>query len=409
MRCHVALEDAYQSGFVDGQYKGVGPFSLTYLYWVAMRLADFITANLEQILDEWEAYARHIRAAQDLDSTELRDHARQMLEAIAKDLATPQTAEEQKEKSRGHRDSKGSASVNHGAGRAKVGFSIEDMISEYRALRASVLRLWGKETDSVQQCTLDDMTRFNEAIDQAMAEAVARYSSIVKQAQDLFLGILGHDLRNPLGAISMSAQFLMQDANLDSRYIKSASIIYNSSNQMRRLIDDLLSFARTRLGQSMPVSLHQTDLARIVNQAVMQARAFHPDCTIVFDVTGDLHGQWDSTRIEQVFSNLIGNAIAHGDNHKPVSVTLAGNEQEVIATVHNSGKPIPESDLPHIFEPLRQSADSSSGKHQQSSLGLGLYIAREIIHAHSGAVTVASSSETGTTFTVQLPRHRLSA
>lgn len=374
-----------------------------------MRLADFITANLEPILDEWEAYAKEIQAAQDMSSTELRDHARQMLEVIAKDLATSQTAEEQNEKSRGHSDSEDSVSGIHGAGRAKVGFSIEDMISEYRALRASVLRLWGKATDSVQQSSLDDMTRFNEAIDQAMAQAVARYSSIVEHAQNLFLGILGHDLRNPLGAISMSAQFLMQDAKLDSRYIKSASIIYNNTDQMRRLIDDLLNFARTRLGQNMPVSLQHASLARIANQAVMQARAFHPDCTIVFDVKGNLDGHWDSARVEQVFSNLIGNAIAHGNNIDPVSVTLAGNEQDVIATVHNSGKPIPESDLPYIFEPLRQSPASSSGKHQQSSLGRGLYIAREIIHAHSGTVAVASSSEAGTTFTVRLPRDRLSA
>lgn len=393
-----------------GSTKVAVALSLTYLQQVAMHLADFITANLEQILDEWEAYAKEIPAAQNLNSAELRDHARQILQAIAKDLATPQTAEEQKEKSLGHRDNDGSVLGNHGAERAKVGFSIKDMISEYRALRASVLRLWGRANESVQQSSLDDMTRFNEAIDQAMAQAIARYSSIVEQAQNFFLGILGHDLRNPLGAINMTAQFLMQDAKLDSRYIKSASVIYNSSNQMRRLIDDLLNFTRTRLGRSMPVTLQHTDLTRIANQAVMQARAFHPDCTIVFDVTGDLHGDWDSARIEQVFSNLIGNAIAHGDNHAPVSVTLAGgNEQDVVATVHNSGKPIPESDLPHIFEPLHQSPDSSSGKHQQSSLGLGLYIAREIIHAHSGAVTVASSSKAGTMFTVRLPRHGLSA
>ena len=370
-----------------------------------MRLADFITENLEPILNEWEAYAKEIKAAQRMSSSALRDHARQMLETIAKDLATPQTTGQQKQKSLGHMDSEGGASEEHGALRAKAGFSIEDVISEYRALRASVLRLWGKSSDPVQQSDLDDMTRFNEAIDQAVATSVARYSSIVRGAQDLFLGILGHDLRNPLGAISMSAQFLMQDSMLDSRYIKSAAIIHNSSNQMQRLIDDLLNFARTRLGQGMAVSFQHADLARIVNQAVVQVRAFHPDCTILLNPKGDFQGCWDSGRLEQVFSNLLGNAIAHGNNHEPVTVMLASDGQDVIVQVHNGGMPIPISDLPFIFEPLRQSPESSSGKHQQSSIGLGLYIAREIVSAHDGAVTVASSSEAGTTFTVRLPRH----
>lgn len=374
-----------------------------------MRLADFILENTEPILDEWEAYAKEILAAQEMGSAELRDHARQMLETIAKDLATPQTANEQREKSWGRTDSEDSASGNHAAGRAKAGFSIEEMISEYRALRASVLRLWGKSSDSVQQSDLDDMTRFNEAIDQAVAQAVARYSSIVKQAQDLFLGILGHDLRNPLGAISVSAQFLMLDAELDSRRVKSATMIYNSSNQMRQLIDDLLSFARTRLGQSMPVSPHDADLGHIADQAVMQARAFHPDRRILLDAEGNLCGHWDSARIEQVFSNLLGNAIAHGSNGEPVSVMLVDHEQDVIATVHNSGKPIPESDIPHIFEPLRQSLGSAGAKRRPAGLGLGLYIAREIVHAHEGVITVESGSDTGTTFTVRLPRRRSSA
>lgn len=380
-----------------------------------MRLSEFITANLEPILIEWETYAKEIRAAQGMNSEELRDHARQILEAIAKDLAMSQTEEVQKEKSKGHsqankRAGNGeSASESHALERAKSGFSIEDMIAEYRALRASVLRLWGKDSDVVEQCDLDDMTRFNEGIDQAVAESVARYSSTVKQAQDLFLGILGHDLRNPLGAITITAQFLLQNTLLDSRLIKPISIIHNSGTQMSDLIDDLLDFTRTRLGQGMPISPKQMDLADIVRQAVLEACAFHPERAISFDATGELTGNWDSARIGQVFANLIGNAIKHGSGSVPIDVVLSGQGEDVMATVHNGGKPIPENEIPKIFEPLHRSLSPSTGNRRDYSLGLGLYIAREIIQAHGGTVNVASSMEEGTTFTIRLPRQRIAA
>lgn len=380
-----------------------------------MRLSEFITANLEPILSEWETYAKEIRAAQGMNSDELRDHARQILEAIAKDLATPQTEEGQKEKSKGHRQADRhagngeSAPESHASERAKSGFSIEEVIAEYRALRASVLRLWGKNSDAVEQCDLDDMTRFNEGIDQAVAESVARYSSTVRQGQDLFLGILGHDLRNPLGAITISAQFLLQNALLDSRLIKPVAIIHNSGIQMSDLIDDLLDFTRTRLGQGMPISPRQVDLADIVRQVVLEACAFHPERAISFDAMGELSGHWDSARIGQVFSNLIGNAIKHGSGSVPIDVVLSGQGDVVLATVHNGGNPIPEEEIPKIFEPLHRSLSPSTGNRRDYSLGLGLYIAREIIQAHGGTVTVASSMETGTTFTIRLPRRRTPA
>jgi len=382
---------------------------------LAMRLSDFIVDNLELILNEWECYAKQIPAAQGMDREELRDHAEQMLEAIVKDLKTPQTAEEQKEKSIGRGREKGlganeeSGAERHGSVRVKAGFSIEDLISEFRALRASVLRLWGKSSNTPKQSDLDDMTRFNEAVDQAIAESVVRYSSLVKQSQDVFLGILGHDLRNPLGAITMSAQYLMQSTSLESRYIKAAAMIYNSSKQMSQLVHDLLDFTRTRLGQRMPIEPEQTSLEDIVQQAVAQASAFHPEHTILLDATGDLSGQWDAARIGQVFSNLIDNAIKHGSRDMPINVVLSGDSENAIATVHNSGDPIPKDDISHVFEPLRRSPASSAGERHDSGLGLGLYITQEIIQAHGGGVTVVSSMEEGTTFTVQLPRRRAPA
>jgi signal transduction histidine kinase len=345
-----------------------------------------------------------------MNAAALRDHGRQLLETIAKDLATPQSQEEEKEKSMGHGPAQGhgvdeeSAPELHAAVRAKAGFSIEELVSEYRALRASVLRQWEKKSDPLEELHQHDVARFNEAIDQAVAESVARYAAVVKQAQDMFLGVLGHDLRTPLGAIIMSAQLLMQNTSADSKYIKAASLIYSSGKQMRKLVNDLLDFTRTRLGQPMPVSLTQTNLAEVAEQAVAQARAFHPDYAISFDAAGDLNGQWDSARIEQVFSNLIGNAIQHGSGIEPVVVRLDGQAQEALATIHNGGNPIPENEIAHVFEPLRRSLNTSGKNPCDAGLGLGLYIAEQIVQAHHGTITVESCMEKGTTLTIRLPR-----
>jgi signal transduction histidine kinase len=254
------------------------------------------------------------------------------------------------------------------------------------------------------------MTRFNEAIDQAVTESVARYSSEVKRAQDLFLGILGHDLRNPLGAIIMSARFLIQDVTLAGKHIKAASIIHNSGMMMSQLINDLLDFARTRLGQSLPISPSATNLADIVEHTVTEIRAFHPDRTTIMEVNGDVKGTWDHARIAEVFSNLLGNAIRYGATNEPVSIILSGQEGDhVIATVHNGGNPIPEDEIPYIFDPMRRPGTASADGSKGSGLGLGLYIVREIIKAHGGTIDVVSSVENGTRFTVRIPRQYRSA
>lgn len=373
-----------------------------------MRLADYIAENQESVLDEWEAYAREIPSSRGMEKEALRDHARQMLLAIVDDLRTPQSAQEQKDKSRGRgkqaNDGVESGAEQHASGRLRAGFSLNDLISEFRALRASVLRLWGKSSAQAQQSDLDDITRFNEAIDQAVAESVARYTATVGQAQDVFLGMLGHDLRNPLGAITMSAQFLMQDRALDARHVKAATMIYSSSKQMGRLIGDLLDFTRTRLGRGIPLSCAQTDLADLLRQTVAQACAFHPERSIELDANADATGVWDAARIGQVFSNLIANAIKHGDPDAPVNVKLQGDADSVTAIIHNLGEPIPDDALPRIFDPLCQVSPKTTAPPDAAGIGLGLYITREIVQAHAGTVSVSSTQDQGTTFTVRLPR-----
>jgi len=376
-----------------------------------MRLHEFITANVEALLDDWERYAVQIPAAREMNKEELRDHAREMLETIAKDLTTPQSADEQQKKSEGAGQGKGneakseSAAQKHASVRMKAGFTVEDLISEFCALRATVLRHTEQAASKDHRPNLEEMTRFNEAIDQAVAESVARHSDMIRKSQDVFLSILGHDLRNPLGAVSMSAQYLMQSQTLESRHIKAAAMIYNSSKQMQQLIADLLDFTRTRLGQGMPMKPEPANIAEVARHAVAQACAFHPEHQILLDMTGKLSGFWDADRIGQVFSNLIGNAVKHGSADVPIAVVLNGEDEgEIVATVHNGGTPIPEDDLPRIFEPLCRASTSSRQERNDSGLGLGLFIAREIVQAHGGVLGVDSSLANGTTFTMRLPR-----
>jgi len=163
-------------------------------------------------------------------------------------------------------------------------------------------------------------------------------------------------------------------------------------------------FTRTRLGKGIPVSCEQTDLAWLVRQAVDQASAYHPERSITLDVADDPAGQWDTARIGQVFSNLLGNAIKHGDRDAPIRVALSGDADSVMASVNNRGTPIPAAELPQIFDPLHQAPGAGKGHPNDAGIGLGLYITREIVHAHGGTVGLTSSMEDGTTFTVVLPR-----
>jgi signal transduction histidine kinase len=377
-----------------------------------MRLAEFIVANREPILVEWEAFARTCAPASGtMDITALRDHADEMLTAIAADLRTPQDRFAQSEKSKGRAwvEDPGvpTAAEEHGAGRAESGFSVGQMIAEYRALRASVIRLWTKAKGELLPDDVEDLTRFNEAIDQSLAESVTRYHQDLEQSKEIFLAILGHDLRTPLGAIYTSARFMLDTGDLEEPHRTLAARITGSARRTLQMVGDLLDFTRSRLGGGIPVVRAEMNLGRVVREAVDEISAAHPDCHIQVDTRGEQRGEWDQARISQALANLIGNAVQHGAPGTTVTVTVHGDEQEVAVVIHNRGVAIPVDDLDGIFNPMkeRESPRPASGRGPTGSLGLGLYIAERIVSAHHGRIRVESSEAAGTTFTVHLPRH----
>jgi signal transduction histidine kinase len=375
-----------------------------------MTLSTFILENLEPILTEWESFARTILPASDgMSSEELRDDAEQMLITIARDMATAQSAAAQLDKSRGRQprgaDDGDTASEVHAGDRLHSGFNLNELVGEYRALRATVIRLWTSEMGDANRANLDELTRFNEALDQAECEAVARYTSRVERARDLLLGALGHDLRNPLSAVAYSARYLLQADKLDGGLTKAVTRIVTAAARMQAMIRDLLDFAQTRLGAQLPMARASMNMGGACRAAIEEIGAFHPERTLVLDSTGDLGGSWDAERIGQMLSNLIINAVKHGAPDGPIRVSAFALDADVGVSVHNEGPPIPKHMWRRIFEPLAHgTVEERNGPRAERSLGLGLYIACEIAKSHGGSLKLTSSAEDGTTFTAVLPR-----
>ena len=373
-----------------------------------MRLADFIRQNLEQILQEWEDFAVTLQPLAEETQKKLRDHAAQMLAVICTDLETEQCELDSIEKSKGNAPDveADTAAEVHAEDRLHSGFSTEELMAEYRALRSSVLRLWQREVKQADEVAMSDMVRFNEAIDQAVNESVARYSQMMRESQNVFLAILGHDVRNPLGAITMGAQLLSHSPELPDNLATVASRINASAQRIKGLVADLIDFSTGNLGRGIPIKPEPIDFAVECRRIVDEMRTFHPDRELKVEMSGDLNVRWDGARMHQALSNLIGNAIQHGDAAHPVWIAVEAGA-EVVISVTNMGPRVEPARLRAMFDPGRRftirSAGASAGG-DASNLGLGLYITREIIHAHGGEIRVSSSDADGTVFAATLPR-----
>jgi signal transduction histidine kinase len=344
----------------------------------------------------------------------LRDHAEAILHACVSDMGAAQTAQQSDSKSKGHGGASGTvgdclddASSVHGVGRVGSGFNLNEVVSEYRALRASVLRLWRESAPASDLRDLDDITRFNETLDQSLAKAVASYTHRVDQSRRMFLAILSHDLRNPLNGISMSAQFASLHSEGDPETSEAFSQIETSVQAMSRLIQDLLDFAATGLGASMPLVMAPVNLEQLCREVLDELKAANPNRMLRMDARGDLTCSCDGARLRQVLSNLLGNALEHGSNDCEVELSIVSEEPHIILAVRNQGPPIAPDLLPTVFDPLvREMSTDAQQQRRAGSVGLGLYIAREIVTSHGGTIDVTSSAESGTVFTVRVPRHQ---
>lgn len=372
-----------------------------------MRFSAFIKDNLGAIVDEWEAFARTLRpSANDMSVPALRNHAREMLLAIAADMETSQTRKERSDKSKCMELETGmpeSAASAHGALRQLAGFDLVQLFGEFRAMRASVLAMWRRSDPTIDgPGAIEEIARFNEGIDQALAESVDRYSTDIAT----FLAVIGHDLRSPLWAIQGTSELLAAQNVSDATRQEAMRRITRSAKVMGRLIGDLLEYTGTQLGRGIPVQRSLCDMGAVCEEALEVMQAAYPQQEFVHRRSGDLQFQADGTRLQQVLANLLNNAVHHGGQLTPITMTVDGEADEIVVTVTNAGKPIPPAALHSIFEPLLQVPVDKSQPHKApyTGLGMGLFIVREIVQRHQGSVEVKSTEATGTVFTVRLPR-----
>ncbi len=371
-----------------------------------MGLAAFIRSEQDVIVAEWEAFAQtYLPAAAHMDRAALRDHIAGLLRFIADDLETFETERERKEKSQGQGPKEGgandSAAETHADLRFAGGFDTVEMISEFRALRASVIKLWRAEWHRTED-VLPDLLRFNEAIDQILTESLSRFVEKLNYSGNLFAGTLVHDFRGPLKAICDSSRALSKRGGLDEEQVNLVSRIETNASRVTGLVSDLIDALRIRL-DDMPIARAPMDLGIAVQEAARESRAAYPDRNISTEASGDLKGEWDCARVGQLVSNLIGHAVLHGLKTSAIDVAAKGAGEEVILSVHNAGA-IPRGAAATVFEPLRRGESENRNGSEKARLDLALFIAKGIATAHGGTITVTSSEEEGTTFTAHLPR-----
>jgi PAS domain S-box-containing protein len=248
------------------------------------------------------------------------------------------------------------------------------------------------------RCFTRDITD-RKRLDEELVRRNEELSRIVRFTE-MFVGILGHDLRNPLSAVSTAAGLLMRRYS-EEGVTRPAQRIVTSAGRMGRMIDQLLDFTRIRLGQGLAIERRATDLARTCRAVCEELETdAHPPVRLA--VSGDVVGSWDGDHLAQLISNLVGNALTHGEKGSPVLLRLDGGQTEqVVLEVANEGV-IPADLLPVIFDPFRTGLDTKSER--SSGLGLGLYISHQIVRAHGGTISVRSSLDEGTRFVILLPR-----
>jgi signal transduction histidine kinase len=374
-----------------------------------MKLSTFIIVNMAEILTEWDRFARTLEPDETLSKKVIRDHAEQILRAIALDIDTDQNSKQQQEKSQGLSPDTmavSGASV-HGIARQTDGFTLLQLTAEFRALRATVQRLWFALGNELTNAHSADLIRFNEAIDQALAESVVTYAEQATRAKDTFLAILSHDLRSPLATIAMSGSLLNQPGITTEYVVKVASRIRRSASVMNSMVNDLLEYARAELGGEMPMSFSTTNMVDICEAAIADAAAVHPNCPFIFTPCEPVNGSFDQVRLQQVFTNLLNNAAQYRGDTMPVTLTLSSNDDCATISIQNSGALIPQAAIDAIFDPMVQLAITPDQNERAStSLGLGLYIAKKITEAHDGSISVESNNLTGTIFSVVIPQTR---
>jgi signal transduction histidine kinase len=378
-----------------------------------MRLSDFIRTHSEQIATEWEAFARTCSpAAAKMNIDQLRDHILPLLRFVADDMDAPQTGFQQSEKAQGRQPLakvEASEAETHAALRIIDGFTVDQVIGEFRALRASILRLWIEGGSANIQADPTQITRFNESIDQMLTESVTRHGQLESQArehstsQDAFLATLSHELRGPLAAIVNGVYIVKASGATNASLAPIAAMMSRQTQHLRRLLDDLLDLARISRNR-LSISRVPTDIRQCVQDALDAnsdglAQGAHilklhiPDAPLV--------GEVDCTRIVQVISILLNNAVKYSPAGSSINVSLTRENEHALISVRDDGNGIAAEMLPRIFDAFYVTKESNLAK---QGLGIGLWLARRLVELHAGTIVAKSDGPTrGAEFCAAIP------
>jgi signal transduction histidine kinase len=375
-----------------------------------MKLSEFIRNNKDEIVHEWERFARTcLPAAEGMQPEELRNHAADLLAFIATDMDTPQTGSEQASKSWGHaaRSDADTDAERHAILRVADGFTIEQVVGEFRALRASVLHMGAEKPLDPHS---EEITRFNECIDQLLAESVVRHAEMSAERvrresrqKDEFISALSHELRNPVGAISSAVQVLNVRGSTDPVSARAVDILTRQTGHLARLLDDILDVARISRGR-VTLKMEPVDLRGCVQDAVEGNKQLFEE--MEHDISVDMPSEpvimhIDCTRVAQVLANLINNAAKYSPPRSTLRVALQLRSDEAEIAVCDNGIGIEPHLLPHMFEAFYI---SDSGNHGKRGLGIGLWLSRQLIEMQGGRITVHSDGPgTGAVFRIRLP------
>jgi len=370
-----------------------------------MQLSTFIVASLDTIVEEWQAFG--LPSAPSLsraETAEIRDCLKGVLLAIARDMERDGAgAVAQRHAGAMVREASADRlpSIRHGRLRQQYGIGAGQLVEEFGSLRATVLAGARKDSGSV----LHQSLRFNQAVDAALRDSAEGFTQALIATRDADLFTLAQDLRNPLSAIHVASSVLARPDFGPEIRRNSTRRVRAALTQMDGLVSNLLEYTRRRSAPGIPVDQSSCDLKQVCEASIETVRTAHPARTFHLAVSDELVLCADAPRIQQALSNLLHNAIQHGDGQSVIKLDASADVAGASLSVWNAGRAIPEASLAAIFEPWVRVPGEASDR-LPASLGLGLFIAREIVVAHGGAMAVTSDAVAGTRFTIWLPRHQ---
>lgn len=275
----------------------------------------------------------------------------------------------------------------HTVQRFRYGFTIDAVVREYAKLRRCVR----DELSDAISAELED------AFDIAIAHATRRYLLQREELRNRFIGVLAHDLRSPLACVAMASEMLL-DGERTPRERSLVELVLDASDRMQRMVNDVLAWARANAGDGFPINATPQDMAVILRQVTQETRVVHGDHSVTLAMAGDLRGQFDRDRVHQVITNLVRNAIEHGNGTAHVEATEVDDGETIVLVVRNRG-PLRASTISDITDPFRRRKRPSNAR------GLGLYIVDQIARAH-GATVEMTAMDDDTAITIRWPTRR---